>query len=602
MEYTFNFPTSWVTSQGPLPSLTASDQSQLSPLGANNLLPWAAVPVTGCSNEIKTCVKIYNAVRESRLPNYLGVKLPLPSGLLIPEWRRRLVDYHDESLCDYLAYGWPINYMSSVAPVATNINHSSALAYPRHVDQFLARECTEGAMLGPFPQPPFAPWSHTSPLLTREKQDSDARRVILDLSWPLGGSTNDGTPKETYMHEHYKLHLPTVDDVAALLLKHGRGCFFYTQDLARAYGQIRVDPLDWPLLGIHWKDSYYFYTGTPFGARWGSMFCQRMADAICYLAHLEGRDVIAYIDDYIGAASTELQANIDFVNTRQLFKAVGLVEAVPKELRPTQRGKYIGILFDTVAMNMKIPPKKLTEIRRLLQNWVNKRSATKHELQCILGKLHFVSRCCKPARLFVARMLDTLRAAHATHTVPLSTEFQKDINWFIYCMPSYNGVQYIPPPPHDAVLEVDACLTGVGGLAAPFCYQAMFPQYILDNEHSISHLEFLNIVVALKLWGEKFQDATLRIYCDNSAAISVLTTGKGLDPGLLSCAREAWLLSVKWNITLLPAHRAGVTMTVVDALSRAHTSTAHQARASALTVDYTHVPVSPHLFRLSESL
>ena len=168
MEYTFNLPTSWATSQGPHPSLASFDQAQPSPLGANNLLPWAVVPVTGCSNDVATCVKIYNAVRQSQIPNYLGVKLPLPSGLLIPEWRRRLVGYHDELLCDYLAYGWPINYMAYHAPVATHINHSSALAYPRHVDQFLARECKEGAMLGPFPQPPFSPWSHTSPLLTRE--------------------------------------------------------------------------------------------------------------------------------------------------------------------------------------------------------------------------------------------------------------------------------------------------------------------------------------------------------------------------------------------------------------------------------------------------
>ena len=41
-----------------------------------------------------------------------SLRLPVPSGLNIPEWRSRLSVYHDSSLCDFLEFGWPIGYTS----------------------------------------------------------------------------------------------------------------------------------------------------------------------------------------------------------------------------------------------------------------------------------------------------------------------------------------------------------------------------------------------------------------------------------------------------------------------------------------------------------
>jgi hypothetical protein len=327
-----------------------------------------------------------------------------------------------------------------------------------------------------------------------------------------------------------------------------------------------------------------------------------MADEICYLAKEEGRHVLAYIDDYVGVAHTKELADSDFNDNRKLFINLGVVEAIPKELKPTQRGQWIGIIFDTLKMTMEIPPAKLEEIRRLLLEWQGKHRATRRELQSILGKLHFISRCCKPARLFVSRMLATLRRAHATPIVELGDEFMKDINWFIVSMPSYNGIQYIPPPEHNFTLEVDACLTGTGGVSLPYYYQAIIPDFIQADQHAISQLEFLNIVVAIKLWGERYKDATLRVFCDNMAAISVLLTGKGVDKMMLSCAREIWLASVKWNINILPYHKPGKDMLIPDTLSRAHLSPAHQRRADELTTGLKHTVVCPRLFKLCESI
>ena len=59
---------------------------------------------------------------------------------------------------------------------------------------------------------------HISPFMTREKADSDKRRVIIDLSFPFGHSVNDGVTSEVYLGTPFLLTLPTIDDITSRIL------------------------------------------------------------------------------------------------------------------------------------------------------------------------------------------------------------------------------------------------------------------------------------------------------------------------------------------------------------------------------------------------
>ena len=134
-------------------------------------------------------------------------------------------------------------------PRSVLVNHSSALNFPSHVEIYLSTELNYNALCGPFSQPPFYLLQH-SPLMTAPKKKSNSRRVIMDLSFPKDCSVNSGTPKDTYLGVPYKLHLPSAQDLRDLIIKQGRSCFLWSADLKRGYRQLRVCPLDWPLLGI----------------------------------------------------------------------------------------------------------------------------------------------------------------------------------------------------------------------------------------------------------------------------------------------------------------------------------------------------------------
>lgn len=45
----------------------------------------------------------YAQVKDSALPNFMGVRLPVESGLNIPQWHAALGAYHDSELCSSFA-------------------------------------------------------------------------------------------------------------------------------------------------------------------------------------------------------------------------------------------------------------------------------------------------------------------------------------------------------------------------------------------------------------------------------------------------------------------------------------------------------------------
>ena len=61
--------------------------------------------------------------------NALGAKIPVSSQLSNSVWRHYLRDYADQDVVEFVQFGWPIDYISSVLPQSTHTNHSSALAH-----------------------------------------------------------------------------------------------------------------------------------------------------------------------------------------------------------------------------------------------------------------------------------------------------------------------------------------------------------------------------------------------------------------------------------------------------------------------------------------
>ena len=251
---------------------------------------------------------------------------------------------------------------------------------------------------------------------------------------------------------------------------------------------------------------------------------------------------------------------------------LGVREAKHKICAPSQRMIWLGLWYDSTNMTISIPAEKMTEILGELHEWEERSRASQRDMQRLLGLLQFVASVSPPARVFTNRMLADLREMPKWGTESLSLGFKSDLRFFVDMWPDFNGVRIVDKSSvvcQDR-LELDACLTGCGAFAGDAFYAERFPEAVLDMGHTIAHLELLNIVVAVKVWGEKWRGHSLQIKTDNMNACLAVQTGRSRDPFIQHCVRELFVLSVAYDIELHVLHWPGKNLVRADALSRMH--------------------------------
>lgn len=235
------------------------------------------------TEEFPEFAALYSEVLSYRIPNFLGAQVQVQSDLNLDQWDAALCGYHDKDIYSFLRYGWPLGYLADTYPESVVENHTSAASHERHIQEFIQSELDLKALIGPFSQEPFTPWTRCSPMMTRPKKDSSLRRVIVDLSFPKGVDVNSAIDTKSYLGRDISFKLPSISDLVAKLQLDGDGAYIWKADLSRAYRQLRIDPIDTPLTGIKFKGKFYLDLCPPFGCRSSSAACQRVSNAVAYL-------------------------------------------------------------------------------------------------------------------------------------------------------------------------------------------------------------------------------------------------------------------------------------------------------------------------------
>ena len=131
----------------------------------------------------KSLLEIHDQVRESGNFNFMCTQIQVKSQLNANAWDKYLHDYWDKQLGYLIRYGFPLDFDHNVSLINNESNHKSATDFKEDIEIYLQEEQDFGATLGPFKKPPPKNL-HISPFMTREKADSNNRRVIIDLSFP----------------------------------------------------------------------------------------------------------------------------------------------------------------------------------------------------------------------------------------------------------------------------------------------------------------------------------------------------------------------------------------------------------------------------------
>ena len=210
----------------------------------------------------------HRLIKNTGIPNFLGLQIPVSTNLNVSSWRKHLSDYFVQQLPDLIESGFPLDFDRTRNLQSTLVNHASARLYPDHVDRYIREEVGFKAMFGPLDNKPFD--VHISPFMTREKSNSDSRRTIMDLSFPKGLSVNDRVLNNTYLGTTFQMHYPSVDSIIQTLNELGNSAHIFKVDISHAFRHVRIDSGDIDLLGLQHRSKLYLDLSLPFGFRLGA--------------------------------------------------------------------------------------------------------------------------------------------------------------------------------------------------------------------------------------------------------------------------------------------------------------------------------------------
>ena len=313
----------------------------------------------------------------------------------------------------------------------------SALDNPDPVDKYLEEELRAGRIVGPFnPEELMGAQVNQIGVIPKSGQPNKWR-LIVDLSNPRDHSVNDGIDKELC-----SLTYASVEEAVQKIWSTGQGTLLAKVDIEHVYRNIPVHPDDRLLLVIQWTDKLYMDTELPFGLRSAPKIFSAIADALEWILVQAGITyLLHYLDDYLTMGrkqSEECEHNLTLI--KQICAYLGIPLKLEKLEGPIEILIFLGILIDTVRMELRLPPGRLIELQSLVGQWKSKQACTKRDLLSLIGKLAHAAKIVKPGRTFLRRMLDVAHSvSDLNHHVKLKGEFKSDLAWWESFLEVWNG-------------------------------------------------------------------------------------------------------------------------------------------------------------------
>ena len=450
--------------------------------------------------------------------------------LILAAWEAALARHPDRDfaayICSGIRFGFRIGFVRGRSLKSASANMFSSFQHPDIIQEYISKELDLGRMLGP-----LDPTCYTTVHINRfgvvpKGHNTGKWRLITDLSYPPGHSVNDGIDPELC-----SLHYTSVDDVATVAVELGQGALMTKVDIEAAYRLVPVHPHDRPLLGMEWKGQIFADPMLPFGLRSAPKIFNAIADALEWYLKSRGiAHVFHYLDDFaiVGSPSSDECMRALSV-MRQACVELGIPLAEHKTEGPATRITFLGIMIDTTAGQLSLPPEKLARVQSLLTDWGDRKSCSKKELESLIGTLNHACKVIRPGRSFLRRMIDLLkRYKMAHHQIRLNREFRSDLRWWTNFIVPWNGVSYLSAGPTSEFASDASGSWGCGAHTTDSWFQIRWDEQSLP--FSITIKELLPIMVAAVVWGTRWRAQKVLCHCDNQAVVAVLNSRSSKQP------------------------------------------------------------------------
>lgn len=324
---------------------------------------------------------------------------------------------------------------------------------------------------------------------------------------------------------------------------------------------------------MQWRGLTFVDSTLLFGLRSAPLIFLAVADVVKWVMERQGVSwVNHYIDDFVtlGPPSSE-QCQRYMLRMHKVCEHFGLPVEPEKDEGPTTIIAFLGIELHSSAMVIRLPLEKLTQLRKDLTRWRERRACTKQELLSLIGQLSHACKAVRAGRSFLRRLIDlSMGPKRLDHYVRLNAEVRSDIEWWAQYASAWNGMamtHVLNRSAPGAVVTSDASgQWGCGAYSGPNWFVLEWAGPISDFHITVK--ELVPIVVAGALWGPTWQGTTVLARCDNTAVVSIINQGTSKNVVAIHIARCLAFISTKFNFHIVAEHVRGVDNVSADALSR----------------------------------
>ena len=472
--------------------------------------------------------------------------------------------------------GFNIGFKGPVNQIIAR-NHPSIFANADAVDSHVRTELSKGRIAGPFTHPPF-PSFICSPIALIPKKEPGKFRLIHDLSYPKGKGVNAFIDRSDSAVSYESL-----DTFIKLVMSAGRNALMAKTDIEEAFRIIPVSPENYPLLGLQWKNKFYFDKCLTMGAASSCKIFESFSVALQWIMRkkLSVKNVSHILDDFLFVGhSDSRECHVSLSKFISLCNDLGVPIKHSKTVPPATTIIAHGFEIDSKKMEFRLPDEKLQKGRLILKKLCLRKKVTLKELQSAIGFLQFSCKAIAPGRTFLRRLIDlTIGVTKPSHRIRLTREARADLAMWSDFFYHYNGKSLFLEQEwivsEKLSLFTDASGShGYGGVLGKRWFHGLWPDSWKDV--NICTKELFPVTLAFELWGASLANHKVLIRSDNIAVVDIINSQTSKDTMLMVYLRRLVLATLKYNIQVKAQHISGKINRVADFLSRSMLQKAHQ--------------------------
>ena len=337
-------------------------------------------------------------------------------------------------------------------------------------------------------------------------------------------------------------------------------------------------------------ESYWVDGALAFGLKCAPFIFTKITEFVLRCLSRRGvGGVYGYLDDYLVVGDTQEECRAKQAVLLNILRSLGFHIAWKKIISPTQVVRYLGLEFDSIKMELRLPGDKLAKTKELVVTFRGKKCCKKKELQVLAGHLAHASQVVRGGRTFSRRIINLLKYIPEDGKVVHIPEWMvDDLTWWKNFIEIFNGkAKWIKVTnTEQPQVETDSSMTGFGArwegdwvagvweesrdlesLLFLEHHYAKTPGDV-DEEKDINLLELWPVLAALDRWGETWRDHKVVIWTDNTQVQSMIATGRSK-----SIRAMWWLRELFWRVCLYNVHLISKRITskenkVADYISR----------------------------------